>query len=87
VAITQRPLVTRRDQIRIFSEDRVVAVVRVPTAELADRTARLLAESGVRLIEITLTVPDAFEIIERLSSDAGIADTARSSARAPSYRT
>ena len=74
VAITQRPLVTRRDGIRIFSEDRVVAVVRVPSADLADRTARLLAESGVRLIEITLTVPDAFAVIERLSSDAELAD-------------
>jgi 2-dehydro-3-deoxyphosphogluconate aldolase/(4S)-4-hydroxy-2-oxoglutarate aldolase len=74
VAVTQRPLVTRRDGIRIFSEDRVVAVVRVPTADVAERTARLLAECGVRLIEITLTVPDAFEVIERLSSDARIAD-------------
>jgi 2-dehydro-3-deoxyphosphogluconate aldolase/(4S)-4-hydroxy-2-oxoglutarate aldolase len=74
MALTQRPLVTRRDGVRIFSEDRIVAVVRVPSAEIADRTARLLAESGVRLIEITLTVPDAFEVIERLSSDASIAD-------------
>src|SRR5204863_4994292 len=74
MALTQRPLVTRRDGVRIFSEDRIVAVVRVPSAEIADRTARLLAESGVRLIEITLTVPDAFELIERLSTDASIAD-------------
>src|SRR5262245_30201801 len=67
-------MVTRRDGVRIFSEDRVVAVVRVPSADIAERTARLLAESGVRLIEITLTVPDAFEVIERLSSDPRVAD-------------
>jgi 2-dehydro-3-deoxyphosphogluconate aldolase/(4S)-4-hydroxy-2-oxoglutarate aldolase len=74
VTLTQRPLATRRDLVKVFAEDRVVAVVRVPTAEIADRTARLLAESGVRLIEITLTVPDAFEVIERLSSDTRIAE-------------
>ena len=74
MALAQRPLVTRRDGIRIFSEDRVVAVVRVPSADVADRTARLLADSGVRLIEITLTVPDALEVIERLASDQSIAD-------------
>ncbi len=65
---------TRRDLIRVFSEDRVVAVVRVGSAELAERCARLLADAGVRLIEITLTVPDALEIIERLSSDDAVAD-------------
>jgi len=74
VVLAQRPLATRRDLVRVFSEDRLVAVVRVGSAELADRCARVLADSGVRLIEITLTVPDAFEVIERLSSDAGIAE-------------
>lgn len=74
MAITQRPLATRRDLVRVFSEDRVVAVIRVASADLAERAARLLAAAGVRLIEITLTVPDAFEVIERLSSDREIAD-------------
>jgi 2-dehydro-3-deoxyphosphogluconate aldolase/(4S)-4-hydroxy-2-oxoglutarate aldolase len=74
VTLTQRPLATRRDLVKVFAEDRVVAVVRVPTADMADRTARLLAECGVRLIEITLTVPDAFEVIERLSSDTRVAE-------------
>jgi 2-dehydro-3-deoxyphosphogluconate aldolase/(4S)-4-hydroxy-2-oxoglutarate aldolase len=74
VAIAQRPLVTRRDLIRVFSEDRVVAVIRTATPELAERCARILADAGVRLIEITLTVPNAFEVIERLSSDDAIAD-------------
>ena len=74
MAVTQRPLATRRDLVKIFSEDRVVAVIRVGSPELAERCARTLAVAGVRLIEITLTVPDAFEVIERLSSDAEIAD-------------
>lgn len=74
MAIAHRPLVTRRDGIRIFSEDRLVAVIRVGSADLAVRTAHLLAEAGIRLIEVTLTVPDAFEVIERLSRDDAILD-------------
>ncbi|MBU6423049.1 MAG: bifunctional 4-hydroxy-2-oxoglutarate aldolase/2-dehydro-3-deoxy-phosphogluconate aldolase [Chloroflexota bacterium] len=74
MAITQRPLATRRDLVRIFSEDRIVAVIRVGSAELAERCARTLAMAGVRLIEITLTVPDAFEVIQRLATDEEIAD-------------
>ena len=74
MAIAQRPLATRRDLIRVFSEDRLVAVVRVARAELAERCARALAEAGLRLIEITLTVPDALAVIERLSSDEAIAE-------------
>lgn len=74
MAITQRPLATRRDLVKIFSEDRVVAVIRVGSADLAERCARMLAVAGVRLIEITLTVPDAFEVIARLASDEEIAE-------------
>ncbi|MBI2773476.1 MAG: 2-dehydro-3-deoxyphosphogluconate aldolase [Chloroflexi bacterium] len=74
MAVAQRPLITRRDLVRIFSEDRVVAVVRVGSAALADRCARVLADSGVRLIEITLTVPDALAVIERLASDDSLAE-------------
>jgi 2-dehydro-3-deoxyphosphogluconate aldolase/(4S)-4-hydroxy-2-oxoglutarate aldolase len=73
VAIGQRARATRRDLIRVFGEDRLVAVIRVGSADIAALSARILAEAGVRLIEITLTVPDAFELIERLSSDEDMA--------------
>ncbi|HUG55541.1 MAG TPA: hypothetical protein VMJ92_00560, partial [Candidatus Limnocylindrales bacterium] len=73
MAVTQRPLVGRRDLLRIFGEDRLVAVVRTETPDLAARAAYAMAEGGVRLIEITLTVPDAFEVIARLSADEKLA--------------
>jgi 2-dehydro-3-deoxyphosphogluconate aldolase/(4S)-4-hydroxy-2-oxoglutarate aldolase len=69
-----RPLVTRRDLVRMFGEDRLVAVIRTATPEHAERAAREMADGGVRLIEITLTVPDAFEVIQRLAGDAALAD-------------
>lgn len=74
MTISQRARATRRDLIRVFGEDRLVAVIRVGSADLAALAARILAEAGVRLIEITLTVPDAFELIERLSSDEDMAE-------------
>jgi len=69
----RRPLVVRRDLIRIFGEDRLVAVVRTPTPELARLAARAMSEAGIRLVEITLTVPDAFELISELANDDAFA--------------
>ena len=73
MAITQRPLAVRRDLIRIFGEDRLIAVIRTPTPDLARHAAKAMSEAGVRLIEITLTVPDAFEVIEEFALDESFA--------------
>src|SRR2546425_2147419 len=73
MAITQRPLALRRDLIRIFGEDRLVAVIRTTTPGLARDAARAMSEAGVRLVEITLTIPDAFELISELANDDAFA--------------
>jgi 2-dehydro-3-deoxyphosphogluconate aldolase/(4S)-4-hydroxy-2-oxoglutarate aldolase len=73
MAIAHRPLALRRDLIRIFGEDRLVAVIRTPTRALARHAARAMSEAGVRLVEITLTVPDAFEVIAELATDDAFA--------------
>ena len=75
MTVTQRPLVSRREMLQIFAEDRLVGVIRTPTPELAERAARALAEAGVRLVEITLTVPDATELIAKLANDPAFRDT------------
>ena len=69
MAVTRRPLALRRDLVRIFSEDRLVAVIRTATPEAAELAARAVARAGVRLVEITLTVPDAYELIAKLATD------------------
>ena len=73
MATLQQPLALRRDLVRIFGEDRLVAVVRTATPEVAERAARAMAEAGVRLVEITLTMPDAYELIAKLATDDGFA--------------
>ncbi len=69
MAVSHRPLALRKDLLRIFGEDRLVAVIRTATPEAAETAARAMAEAGVRLVEITLTVPDAFELIQKLATD------------------
>lgn len=69
MTVTGHPLVLRRDLIRMFSEDRLVAVIRTATVEAAETAARAMAQAGVRLVEITLTVPDAYELIAKLATD------------------
>src|SRR6266545_4839984 len=73
MATVQQPLALRRDLVRIFGEDRLVAVIRTATPEIAERAARAMAEAGVRLVEITLTVPDAYELIAKLATDDAFA--------------
>ncbi len=74
MTIAHRPLAGRRELLRIFAEDRLVCVVRTATAELALRAARGAAAGGVRMVEITLTVPDAFAAIETLATDDDFAE-------------
>ena len=61
---------TRKEVLRIFGEDRLIAVIRAASAETAERAARVLSQAGIRLVEITLTVPGAIELIGKLAADA-----------------
>jgi len=69
MTVSQRPLALRKDLIRIFSEDRLVAVIRTASVDAAELAARAMARAGVRLVEITLTIPDAYELIAKLATD------------------
>jgi 2-dehydro-3-deoxyphosphogluconate aldolase/(4S)-4-hydroxy-2-oxoglutarate aldolase len=49
----------------------VVAVVRVPESSKLVQVANALREGGVTCIEITMTTPDALEVIRAVSREAG----------------
>lgn len=49
-------------------EAKLTAVVRTKTAEEAVRTAQALYAAGIRLVEITFTVPDAAAVIEKVAA-------------------
>jgi len=50
MAIGQKPLALRRDLVRIFGEDRLVAVIRTATPEIAERAAVAMAEAGADVL-------------------------------------
>lgn len=49
----------------------LVPVVRAPNAELALEVSRALVTGGLRALEITMTVPDAWVVIEALRKEFG----------------
>jgi 2-dehydro-3-deoxyphosphogluconate aldolase/(4S)-4-hydroxy-2-oxoglutarate aldolase len=51
--------------------EQIIGVVREDRAEIAEAVADAYARNGVRLIEITLTTPDAVELIAKLVSRYG----------------
>src|ERR1043165_4905882 len=48
--------------------EQIIGVVREEHADVAEAVAEAYARNGVRIIEITLTTPDAFELIAKLSA-------------------
>jgi 2-dehydro-3-deoxyphosphogluconate aldolase/(4S)-4-hydroxy-2-oxoglutarate aldolase len=49
----------------------IIPVVRAPSAELAIRAIEAIRAGGIDVIEVTMTVPDALSVINRLSSRFG----------------
>ncbi len=57
------------DLIKELERHQLMVAVRTDTPERAYRAALACIEAGVRFIEITFSVPDAVEVIRRLSVD------------------
>lgn len=55
-----------------LAAQRAVPVIRVGRPGLAELAARWCAEEGLSLVEITLTCPDALEVVARLSQEPGL---------------
>jgi 2-dehydro-3-deoxyphosphogluconate aldolase/(4S)-4-hydroxy-2-oxoglutarate aldolase len=61
----------RAEICRRIEEVGIVPVVRTPTPELAARAAAAVMEGGISIFEITMTVPNAVEVIRALVSRFG----------------
>ena len=62
---------SRIEVVRSIIEGGIVAVVRSPDGAQLAGAARALAEGGVRALEITMTVPDALEVIRVVCQELG----------------
>ncbi len=58
--------------IEDIEKHQLVVVIRTDTPEEAYMAARACIEGGVKLVEITFSVPDAHEVISRLSPTEGV---------------
>jgi len=58
---------SRKELLTKVQSHKIVGVVREDSAELAEAVADSYARHGIKLIEITLTTPDAFDLMATLS--------------------
>ncbi|MEX2601352.1 MAG: bifunctional 4-hydroxy-2-oxoglutarate aldolase/2-dehydro-3-deoxy-phosphogluconate aldolase [Balneolaceae bacterium] len=83
----------RKETVAFIEKHKAVAVIRLPEASLFEPVAEALYEGGVKILEITMTVPDALSLIRKAVKNApddmlvGVgsvldADTARQSIEA-----
>jgi 2-dehydro-3-deoxyphosphogluconate aldolase/(4S)-4-hydroxy-2-oxoglutarate aldolase len=62
---------SRRELLEQLGREQIVGVVREDSREAAEGVAAAFARNGLGIIEITLTTPDAIEIIASLSARHG----------------
>src|SRR5262245_2980184 len=62
---------SKEDQLRRVLDCGIVAVVRSPDSQQLVEAARALADGGVTVVEITMTVPDALDVLRQVRSALG----------------
>jgi 2-dehydro-3-deoxyphosphogluconate aldolase/(4S)-4-hydroxy-2-oxoglutarate aldolase len=65
------PLRSKSDVLEAMHDTGVVAIVRVPDVDGLVDACRALHDGGVRLIEVTMTVPGALQVIETVLRQLG----------------
>lgn len=61
----------REQQLQQILDTGIVAVVRAPDASALVEVCRALAEGGVSVVEITMTVPDALDVVRAVRRELG----------------
>ncbi len=62
---------SKEDQLRRVLDSGIVAVVRSPDSQQLVEVARALAEGGITVVEITMTVPGALDVVRRVREALG----------------
>jgi 2-dehydro-3-deoxyphosphogluconate aldolase/(4S)-4-hydroxy-2-oxoglutarate aldolase len=62
---------SRVDDLQQVLEHGMVAILRAPSGEQLVNVARALLEGGINVIEVTLTVPNALEIVSQVRRELG----------------
>src|ERR1043166_3475091 len=62
---------SKETQLRQVLDCGIVAVVRSPDSQQLVEAARALADGGVSVVEITMTVPDALDVVRQVRKALG----------------
>lgn len=62
---------TKQEILKTVFDEKVVAVVRVEDSVKLEKVINAIYEGGVKIIEITMTVPNAISMIEKMSAEFG----------------
>src|SRR5437016_1446047 len=63
--------INRMNQLQQILDGGIVAVVRSPDSQQLVEVARALADGGVLAVEITMSVPDALDVLRRVRQSLG----------------
>src|SRR3954454_9131252 len=58
---------SRKELFEKVSMEQIIGVVREESVEAAEAVAEAYARNGIRILEVTLTTPDAFDLISRFA--------------------
>lgn len=67
----ENPELRRNDALSRIHSGKLMAVVRTATAEQALGVSRALVRGGISILEITLTIPNAVDVLRTLAAEAG----------------
>src|SRR5438034_8325441 len=62
---------SKETQLRQVLDSGIVAVVRSPDSQQLVEVARALADGGINVVEITMTVPDALDVVRQVRKALG----------------
>src|SRR6267142_6503595 len=68
---TDNGLMSKESQLRQVLDCGIVAVVRSPDSQQLVEVARALADGGVSVVEITMSVPDALDVLRQVRQALG----------------
>jgi len=71
MSLAESPATTHSSVAATFAHTPLVGVIRTDSSEQAERQARLFVAGGIRLVEITFTVPGATALVSKLLAERG----------------
>jgi len=67
---SKQDTVNRKEIVSTIEKQKAVAVIRIPDPNLYEEVAKAMYEGGIRVSEITMTVPNAISLIKKAAANS-----------------